>query len=74
MASVIGNPSPGEGNGNATPAPVCRMVEVWFLDADTFLGPVRAALRAHCAQPDAPEPSFPRRRKVRRAADAAFRR
>ena len=89
MASVIGNPTPetiaphAAAPGLPPPARVTetlpgaagmRMEEVFFLDADTFLGPVRQALRAHLSgQGEADrmlragaEPVFPRRRKSRR--------
>ena len=70
---MIGNPFPEGGNEDVTQARGPGLIEVWFLDADTYLGPVRSALRAHCAHPAAADPVFPQRRKGRRAGDAAFR-
>lgn len=82
MASVIGNPTPDPefpANPEVTakfprPAAAMRFEEVFFLDLDTFLGPVRQALNLHFAgssgmgrgRKDA-EPEFPRRRRNRRS-------
>lgn len=73
MASVIGNPTPD--TPQVTPelprsaSPGLRLEEVFFLDPDTFLGPVRKALRAHLVPPPAAaDLAFPLRRKGRKAA------
>lgn len=74
MASVIGNPRPD----SAAEADVTtllpreaaggmRFEEVYFLDAETFLGPVKRALRAHLTA----EPDFPMRRRGRKLAAPA---
>lgn len=75
MASVIGNPTPDA--PEVTPvlprpaAPGLRLEEVFFLDPETFLGPVRKALRAHLVLSHASaDIAFPLRRKGRKPAPA----
>ncbi len=80
MASVIGNPTPDAEvpkeytvTGRLPLASPSRMEEVFFLDPDTFLGPVRRAFSEHLSALGAGsglpgrEPAFPRRRRNRRA-------
>ena len=82
MASVIGNPTPGpefpvlpEATARfSRPAEAMRFEEVFFLDLETFLGPVRQALNLHFARSSGvgrggndAEPEFPRRRRNRRS-------
>ena len=74
MASVIGNPRP-DGSSEPVVAPELpkaapggmRFEEVFVLDLDTFLGPVKRALRAHLSA----EPDFPMRRRGRKPAAPA---
>ena len=80
MASVIGNPTPDPDFPAIPavtakllkPAEAMRLEEVFFLDLDTFLGPVRRALNLHFAGSagiglgrNPAEPEFPRRRRGR---------
>lgn len=74
MASVIGNPRPDPEPGPDVTALLpreaaggMRFEEVFFLDAETFLGPVKRALRAHLGA----EPDFPLRRRGRKPAAPA---
>lgn len=69
MASVIGNPTPDAATGSEITGELpkgaaggMRFEEVYFLDAETFLGPVKRALRAHLGA----EPDFPMRRRGRK--------